>query len=283
MSKKERARLRKTLSRQIRRNPNLILNRSFVRKATLAEFQLPMSVRLSRADGQGGYEASDDALEIDWDDSAFTWPLEAADGMMAAPQTVAISGSFSVDAVFGGGDTTGYGEPGATETLLGREVSMQADPFTISEFASACPSGPQLAVTPNQQVSLTAATSRYGVMNFFSPEFRGTLALRMTFASSLASSCGATPQTTPAVDNTSAPPVPVRFDGKFLVSPAITPDGKLRFGKITIDDAVTAQPSTFAFVRACTELAPTCNPQTFPARVKLKKLTAEVLVGRVIS
>jgi hypothetical protein len=41
---------------------------------------------------------------------------------------------------------------------------------------------------------------------------------------------------------------------------------------------VTPQLSTFAYVRSCTGAA-TCDPKEFPARIKLKKLTAEVLLG----
>ena len=89
------------------------------------------------------------------------------------------------------------------------------------------------------------------------------------------------PETTPVVDNGSAPPMPVRFNGHFTISPSITPDGKMRFGKISLDDAVSPQLSTFAFVRACTEVPAPCNPQPFPARLKLKKLTAEVLLGDI--
>jgi hypothetical protein len=282
LSRREKARLRKTLARQLRRNPSVILKRSFIRKAALVEFHLPMSVRLSPSDGQGGFQPSDDQLEIDWDDSAFSWPLAAAGGITAAPQVVSLSGGFTLDAVFGGGDTTGYGELGATETLMGGAIAMHSGSFTISEFEPACPSGPQLATDPGAQVSITSAGARFGVLNLFSDEIRGTLSLRMSFASNVAASCGATPQLTPVVDNTMAAPMPVRLDGKFVISPAITPDGDMRFGKITIDDAVDPQLSTFAFVRACTDLTPTCAPQQFPARLKLKKLTAEVLLGRVL-
>lgn len=282
LSKKERARIRNSLARQVTRNPSVILTRGFMKKAALVEFRLPMSVRLSKSDGQGGYEASDDQLEITWDDSVFAWPLASLGGMIAAPQTVLMSGGFTVDAIFGGGDTSGYNELGATETVVGGSVSLKTDPFTVSEFSSACPAGPQLATDPGTDVTVTSAGARFGVLNLFSGEFRGTLSLRMGFASSLAASCGSAPETTPVVDNSGAPPMPLRFQGKFSISPSITPDGKMRFGKISLDDAVIPQLSTFAFVRACTEVAPPCNPQQFPARLKLKKLTAEVLLGDIL-
>jgi hypothetical protein len=283
LSKKQRAELRKKLLRQVRRDPASALSRSFLRKAALAEFQLPMTVRLSASDGQGGYRPSDDLLEIDWDDSVFAWPLSA--GLPSGNQSVAISGNFTMDAIFGGGDTSGYGELGAIETVLGRQISMSSGPFVISDFAATCPDGPQLAADANTRGTVTSTQARYGLMNPFSQTIRGTLALRMSFPSSIAATCGATPGVSAVPDNSSANPMPVRFDGKFSISPAITPDGKLRFGKITVDDATNAQDSTFAFVRACTQPTSdpsTCDPQLFPARIKFKTLSAEVLLGDVV-
>ena len=263
----------------MRRNPLAALNRSFLKKAQASEFRMPMSIRLRAADGQGGYVPMDDQIEIDWDDSVFQWPLTPT-GIPAGPQTVYISGGFTAEASFAGADVSGYGDPGATELLLGGGLNLDTDPFTISEFATACPSGPQLAVDPNSRVAIESAGTRYGLMNLFSQDFRGTLSLRMKPASSITATCGGAPTTTAALANTTAPPMPLRFAGKFTISPAITPDGKMRFGKVSIDDSVTAQLSTFAFVRACTDAAALdCAPQQFPARIKVKKLTAEVLLG----
>src|SRR4051794_31980608 len=76
LSAKPRALLRQRLAREVRRNPAVVTKRSFIREAALAEFRLPFSVRLRRSDGSGGYEASDDQLEIAWDDSAIQWPLD---------------------------------------------------------------------------------------------------------------------------------------------------------------------------------------------------------------
>jgi hypothetical protein len=119
-------------------------------------------------------------------------------------------------------------------------------------------------------------------MNLFTDEFRGSLSLRMTFASQAQDGCGGAISLTPTIDNLSASPMPVRLDGKFYVSPALTADGKMRFGKIVIDDSVTPQTSTFAYVRACTGTT-TCDPLQFPARLRMKKLTADVLLGDIRS
>jgi len=76
--------------------------------------------------------------------------------------------------------------------------------------------------------------------------------------------------------------MPVSMSGKFYVSPALTADGQMRFGKIVVDDSVTPQRSTFAYVRSCTNIL-ACDPMQFPARLKIKKLTADVLLGDIRS
>src|SRR5207244_6362490 len=117
-------------------------------------------------------------------------------------------------------------------------------------------------------------------MNMSSQTFRGSLYLRMTFPSAATDICGGTTADTPVVDNSTAPPMPLRFDGTFQMSPAITADGKMRVGRLTVDDTLVPQVSNFSYVRACTNVL-TCDPQQFPARIKVKKLTAEVLLGDV--
>jgi hypothetical protein len=246
-----------------------------MRQASIVDFRLPLTVRLSRSNGLGGYEPSDDTLEITWDDSVVPWPL--AGGAPAAVQTTSLSGRFTMEAGFGG-DASGYGELGALETVQGRGLSMTATPFTISQFFTNCIAGPQLVTAPAQPVVISSAGFRFGLLNLFSRRVRGSLALRMTFPAAVTPTCGGIPAATPTVDNTTAPSMPLRYDGTFRMSPSITADGKIRFGRITVDDAVTPQTSTFAYVRSCTGTA-TCDPKQFPARLKLKTLTAEVLLG----
>jgi hypothetical protein len=279
LTKKQRAKLRGQLQTEFKRNPSVVFKQKFVRKADLVDFKLPLTVRLSKPDGVGGFLPSDDQLEITWDDSTTPWPL--AGGTMPATETTMLDGEFTMEASFGS-DASGYGELGALETFEGNNIAMTANPFTISEFDPPCGSGPQLAADPAQKIQVTSAGGRYGLMNIFSGDFRGSLSLRMTFASQATDTCGGTTALTPVVDNTPAPPMPVRLQGKFLISPAITSDGKMRFGKIVVDDAVTPQTSTFAFVRACTGIV-TCDPQQFPARLKVKTFTADVLLGDIRS
>jgi hypothetical protein len=269
----QQARQRRAFDRQLRHNPALILQRGFLKQASLAGFRLPLTVRLT--DGNGVLDPTGSQLEITWDDSVTPWP---SGGAAPATQTTSLTGKFSMELSYGD-DASGYGELGSLESLQGASLRMKASPFTISEFAPTCPSGPQLRV-PAAGIDVSSAGSRYGLLNPFSQRFRGSLLLRMTFAAETPSGCGGAYAATPVVDNSAAPPMPLRFDGRFRTSPAITADGKVRFGEITVDDSITPQLTTFAYVRSCTGVL-TCNAVSFPARLKLKKLTAEVLLGDI--
>ena len=289
LTPRQKAALRRELARELRRNPTRVFTRAFLRKADMSDFRLPMTVRLSPSDGQGGYQPSDDQLEIDWDASTFSWPTDPT-GMIAvpaAPQTIFLKGNFTLEAIFSGGDTSGYGTLGNTETIVGSGLGMSSDDtFDISDFAAPCTSGSRISTAPAaapaaHAIDITSTGPRYGLMNMFGDTIQGTLSLRMAFASNVVSACNGTAATTQTVDNSAAPPMPVRYQGTFTVSPAITGDGKVRFGKITIDDAATPQQSTFAFVQACIDTNDPCTTAQFPARLKFKKLTAEVLLGSV--
>ena len=276
LDNKQRAQIRRALKRQLRTNPSTVLRRNFLRKAALVDFKLPLTIRLNRAPGADGVpEPSDDQIEITFDDSVMPWPLDGAGGTMPAVQTSLLSGQFSVESSFS--DSDGYGVLGGMETVLGGRIAMTATPFAISDFTG-CTTNPQLEVAPNTLVSVTSAGPRYGLMNLFSGDFRGSLWLRMGFTGQSWSGCGGTASPTDPVDNSAAPPMPLRFDGKMRVTPGITSDGKMRLGVLEADDAVTPQLSTFAYVRACTGSAP-CVPMQFPARLKLKTMRAEVLLG----
>lgn len=278
LSPKQKAAQRRALKRQLKRNPMLATRPGFLRKAALVDLRVPFTVRLNPADGSGSFAASDDQLEITWNDDTNPWPLGG--GAPAGPQLATLSGSFTMEARWDG-DTSGVGEPGSVETVQGGRATMSSSPLAISDFDPACNLGPQLTTDPASAIALTSGGPRYGLMNLFSRTFRGTLALRMTnFSSALAGSCGGAAASTPVIDNSGWLPMPIRLDGEMQASPSLTADGKLRFAKINIDDAVTPQDSTFAYLRACTGLV-SCDPMQFAARLKIKKLTAEVLLGDV--
>jgi hypothetical protein len=280
LSARQRATIKRGLQRTLKRSPASVFERSFVRKAGLVDFKLPLTVRLNKAAAGGGFEASDDVLEIQWDTSLEPWPLGPL-GTMPATQDMSVDGYFTMEADYGG-DTTGYGELGAMETAQGMGLAMTGTPITISEFATSCPDGPQVFVPSGDQVAISSVQPRFGLVNYYTNQLRGSLALRMTFATQAAASCGATPGAPQTVDNTAQPPMPVYFSGSFRMSPGITSDGHVRFGVLSVDDSVTAQTTTFGYVRACTGQT-ACDPVPFPARLKFKKLTAEVLLGDAVS
>jgi hypothetical protein len=278
---KQRQAIRRQLAREVKRNPTVVMKKSFIKKAVFVDYKLPMTVRLARPNGMGGYEPSDDQLEITWDDSANPWPLASATpaGAPAAVQTTLLNGRFTLEASFSD-DASGYGELGAMETFVGGGIAMTATPFTVSDFDPLCGTDSQLEVAPSTTVPITSAGGKYGVLNLFSGDVRGSLSLRMTPTTIATDGCGGSAGSPFTVDNSAATAMPLRYRGKFVISPSITLDGKLRFGKLTIDDAVTPQLSTFALFRACSGVL-ACNPLAFPARLKLKKLTADVLLGGV--
>jgi hypothetical protein len=85
------------------------------------------------------------------------------------------------------------------------------------------------------------------------------------------------------IDNVHAPSsgdpiVPISFDAAFKISPAVTTDGKLRLGVLTVPVGST-QPTTFARITMCVDEAATCSTRAFPARLKVLQMNAEVLVG----
>jgi hypothetical protein len=273
LSPGQKAKIKRALKRQVKHNPGVILGRRFAKQAAQVDFKLPTTVRLNRSDGAGGFEASDDVVEIDYDDSVVPWPL--AGGATPATQTTSLQGQFSLEASMSD-DASGYGELGAMETVAGGRTQITATPFRISDFDVPCATDSQVRTAGD--VTLTSAGPRFGLMNLFSQTFRGSLYLRMSVASDVTDVCGGTTATTAVVDNSTAPPMPLRFSGKFQMSPAITADGKTRVGRITVDDTLEPQIANFAYVRACTNVL-TCDPLQFPARLKLKRLTAEVLLG----
>lgn len=306
------ARIRTQLTRQLRKNPLLALNRSFLRKADFVDFSMPLTVRLTRT----RQLESDDRLQIDWNTDTQAWPLPTTTYAPTVQQTVSLTGRFSMEWHFGS-DTTGYTTLGTSETTVGSLVDMVASPLLpattvpISDFATppACAATDQpalaaverptgLAFAPGLKVS--GAGSRFGTINPFGGSVRGNLNLYFSFRSSVRSACGAVPAMTKVIEpaaggDPTAPgagrPVPVSFTGDIHISPGITEDGQLKLGHIVVDDAVTPQTSTFGQIYSCTlpNLGPassTCAPgdgdaQPFPSRVKITKLTAELLIGDV--
>ena len=290
ISKKQRAKIRRELQRQLRRNPGAVLRPGFVKKAALVDYQMPLTVRLGPPVGIPA--TPDDEIEITWDDSIDPWPLA---GTTPAPvQTVPLtSGIFTMEADFGG-DATGSGELGAVETLQGFTADIRSEPFDIASDPN-CLDGlgnPDPArvqalrdasiVSPQPpRVKFTSGGARYGLLNMFSEKIRGSLMLTTSFVANVSDSACVTPAETD-VAPTLSPAFPLRYSGEFHLSPAITSDGKMRLGKIVVDDAVLAQIPSLAKFSSCTTVTP-CNEVQFTAHVKVKHIVADVLLGDIRS
>ena len=313
LTAKQKARERRRLAAMLRKNPRVALRRSFLRKAAFVDYSMPLTVRLNPAQVLGG-SVADDRLEIAWNTDTQSWPLPTTSYAPSAVQTVGLGGRFAMEWRFGS-DTTGYTTLGTSEALVGAKTEMVAsplDPMTsvpISDFSDpptcAVADQPALAATERPDgvsfapgMKLSSAGVRYGTINPFGGTIRGNLNLYFSFRSLVRSACGAPQELTKVIEPApggdplapgAARPVPVSFLGEVILSPAITNDGQLQLGKITIDDAVIPQESSFGQIYSCTlpDPAPpsgTCAPgdgdaQPFPARVKIKKLTAQLLIG----
>ena len=322
MTAAQKARERRRLAAMLRRNPRVALRKSFLKRAAFVDYSMPLTVRLNPASGGVGNGprdgASDDALEIAWNTDTQSWPLPATTYVPSVAQTVALRGRFSLEWRFGS-DTTGYTTLGTSEALVGAKTEMTATPIApltsiaISDFGDppTCTGTDQPALEVADHVSgtvfepgmaISSAGVRYGTINPFGGVIRGNLNLYFSFRSKVRGSCGAAQDLTklvmpaPGGDPTAvgaARPVPVSFLGDVVLSPAITNDGQLQLGRITIDDAVIPQESSFGQIYSCTVPDPTppasppaatCGPgdgdaQPFPARVKIKRLTAQLLIG----
>jgi hypothetical protein len=282
------ARERRRLSREIRANPKALLKPSFIRKAQLSDYELPLTIRLNAATDATGtaFAPSDDVLQLSPDTSTQAWPQpgDLAPGVSwapLAPVTTTLSGGFTMQMSFNT-DTSGYGAFGTVETRQGQASSLHGSAFGISDFNTACSTGPALRVKSGTSVAFTSAGTTYGFVNIINETAAGVLHLYADLTSERAESCDpvANSYASTPEDASQATPIVVTYNGRFHLSPAITRDGRLRLGRITVDDTSTAQMASFGYVHSCTAASTsTCNEAAFPYRVKLLNLTAEVLIG----
>jgi hypothetical protein len=298
LSRKQKSAVRHRLQRLIRARPGTILSKGFLKKAQTVDLTLPLTLRLRRS-GQGPF---DDLLAVVWDSSTWAWPstflqLEPpAEGDPPPGGLVPLDGRATVDAQFGN-DVSGYGAPGVVETTNGRRLAFSsqiASPIPVTSLASCqSPSAPGITAPTISAVQLTrmdlvAGEGTSGLLSLFGGTARVSLHVRLaTTTQSLASDCtgmfGDLPpgeynqSPTPAADD---PIVPISFDAKFRVSPAIDADGQVRFGVLTLPGDVV-QPTTFARVSTCIRqtVSPPCTVSRFPARLSVSQLSAEVILG----
>jgi hypothetical protein len=274
---------RRRLRARLKRNPRAALSRDFLQKAAASGLNLPLTLRLNRP----GQDAGDNELMVQWDDSTWPWP---ANFLPLQPDpgggVVALNGRSSMVAQFGS-DLSGYGGVGAVETLNGTSLAFDgvpAAPIGVSNFASPVCPAPGVAIQM-RRLDLSTGEATHGLLSLFGGVARVSLHVRVgTTSRVLNPDCSG--DLDAAGDNRhdangSDPIVPINFDAVFRISPSITSDGNLRFGVLTVADG-SAQPTSFARITVCTASAPTpntCPTEQFPARLSIKRMNAEVLLG----
>jgi hypothetical protein len=164
--------------------------------------------------------------------------------------------------------------------------------------------------TGGAPIAASALSQTWVDMNPFSGTSSGYLDLKLSVRSRVLESTsicvppasGASadydvPVTTPSTDPWNAA-VRIRWDGNFRIAPAITADGAIRFGKMTVD---ATQPQTatsgnlwgcapdaavtgagLPLTTPCTSASPLgepVNPAPFAAALMMKTFSADILLG----
>jgi hypothetical protein len=292
LTKHQKAVARRQLRRALKRNPQAVLRNDFLKKAQAIDLTLPLTLRLRRS----GLGPIDDELGVEWTSDSFPWPsgfAELPPGPGDAPPggVIPLDGTSSLEAEFGN-DVSGYAGTGVVETTAGGKVAFNSGVISpaipVSDYAQTAADNVPLCNAPTIQVSNVAfGTGRptQSVLHLFGGSARTTLRVL----------AGTTTQVAPtdcsgvfgATNNLHAPTsgepiVPITFDATFKISPALTADGKLRLGVLTVPQG-SAQPTTFARITMCVDEAPTCTTKAFPARLRVMQMNAEVLVGDALA
>jgi hypothetical protein len=302
---------RRALMRELRRNPRVILRRSFIRRALAASLGLPLTFRLNPTIDtdpgtpgiQLGTAPSDDVIEFDLGGGPA--PTSAPFGQYSGVQDVGIDGKFALTGLFSK-DTVALGHS-ALELGIGA-VAMSGEPFSLLDFSPSCsPSAdPLLQAGPSTIVDappVAPRDHRGGVLEWFTGNISLKLYTQMQFNSLrrgvfdgggvFSDDCLGSQYWTNAITSVSNPVLPLDMTGHFEISPALTTDGRLRLFTVDFDDAVVPQAALAAVLHSCTEAttspgsgaapATTCDgaadDKPLSAAVKVKKLSGEVLIG----
>jgi hypothetical protein len=290
LTKHQKAVARRQLRRALKRNPQTVLRTDFLKKAQAIDFNLPLTLRLRRS-GRGPI---DDELGVTWSSETFPWPagfaqLQTGPGEPDPGGVIPLDGTSSLEAEFGN-DTSGYVGPGVVETLTGGKVAFDSGPIApaiaVSDYAIAPDGNLPLCNAPTIEMSnvvLRTGRTTQSLLQLFGGTARVTLHVVAGTTTQLApADCSGT---FGAIDNVHAPAaadpiVPVTFDATFKISPSVTADGKLRLGLLSVP-AGSIQPTTFARMTMCVDEAQPCATKAFPARLKVLRMDAEVLVGDI--
>ena len=278
MSAPQRAAVRKTLLRQVRKDPAVFGRGWFLKRASLFGLDLPVTLRLTPAINQSGAPAAvdDDVIQIDFGADPTNTPLPPGveTGVVTSTLKGAISGSlrFSQDAA-------GYGELGVVE-LGFRATSLTGTGFDLVDDAA--PANCAL-LTTSSSVAISDAPGSQGYVSLFGGRFSIDLHTAFSFSSLARSTCGDPFTTTRVMSGVGRPPLPIRIDGSFRISPALTADGRVRLGKLSLTGP---QSDSFVQVHTCTAAPPpadcaVADDGIVTGRLSTTGFRAELLVGNV--
>jgi hypothetical protein len=279
--KKRAARL--ALMKAVRKDPKVVLRPHFIRKATFAGFDLPVTLRLNPALSQTGTTApTNDAAQIDLGNVASSPPLPA--GVTPGTVSSSLSGRI-VGRLRFSQDTAGYGRVGLVEfgfdqvLLSGSGFPLVTDPNAVS---LGCTDGALLRT--ENPVSVGGAPGSSGYLDLLGNTFSFDLHAAFQFHSQVRASCTDAFTFTNLMTGATQPPLPVRLDGKFRMSPALTADGRVRLGRLALSGP---QHDSFVSVHSCTAAPPpaicdgTTSEGAVAGRLTATAFTAELLVGNV--
>lgn len=308
---RERARERARLRRVLRRSPRRALRGDFLKRAALAGFKMPVTVRLRAKDA--GNERTGTQIGITW--AATRAPF---DGMLfpvpAAEQTLQLDGAFPMIIDFGAGP--GYGGAGNLQARTGLGGQITADgPLVAAELAGCAGTPPAFveaatSTTSGAPIVATPAVQTWVDLNPFSGYSDGYLDLKLSMRSRVLGAAATCATPGPSADYdvpvSTAPsdpwnvPIRLRWSGSFRIAPSITADGAVRMGKITVDSATQPQDATTGNLWGCAAdgavtgaglpLSTPCtssgplvgepvSPVPLPAALIVKSLSADVLLG----
>jgi hypothetical protein len=277
---KQRIAERQKLLRVLHRNPSAVRQAWFLRRAGLFGIDLPVTIRLTPAVDSSGSPAAldDDGFQIDLGTDPSSPPLPSGDAAGVVAST--LKGNFSSSLRFGQ-DSAGYGQLGTIELGFGA-MAMTASGFDLVRD----PATPCALASTASTVAITESPGSGGSANFFTNTFEINLHTAFSFASQTRSLCTDPFATTALMPGTGRATLPIRIKGSFRVSPALTADGRVRLGRMTL---AGTQKDSFVQVHTCTGPPPpaTCaagapDEATLPGRLLATAFNAEMLVGNVL-
>jgi hypothetical protein len=242
---------------------------------------VPITIRLNTpVDQNSANTASDDQIRIAFDPAPTDPALPG--GVTPTTVTSTLDGAWSGVLRFSA-DTAGYPGDGVVE-LGFRQIALTGTGFNLIEAAdpSSCVDGPALLSTA-PQIDINTGLRSQGYVNIFQNTFDIALHTQFSFGSLRRDDCtSATFAPTSTMTGELRPPLPLRLTGVFRISPALTADGQVRFGKLTLRGI---QSDSHVEVHTCTDAPPmtiACPPDSkLTGRLVASQFTADLLLGNL--